>query len=87
MAVHRVKEPREGQAEDGAQEEQAEDHLLLHRGDERHVGPEHVEDAKTDEEDAACNERKRSTDRRDPQGHRDFCNPLQGLGPSARLQE
>lgn len=54
MAVDCVKEPGEGQAENGSQEERADDNLLLEWGHERHIGPEHVHNAQTEKEQAAC---------------------------------
>lgn len=54
VAVHRVEEPGEGEAEDGAQEEHPDDHLFLDRRHERHVGPEHVHETQTEEEQTAC---------------------------------
>lgn len=53
MAVNGVEEPGEGQAEDGSQEKHPDHHLLLNRSHERHVGPEHVHEAQTEEEEAA----------------------------------
>lgn len=54
MAVDCVEEPGEGQAEDGAQEERSNHNLLLKRCHKRHVGPEHVHDPQTQEEQATC---------------------------------
>ncbi len=49
-----MKEPGEGQAENGPQEERADDNLLLERGHKRHIGPEHVHNAQTEKEQASC---------------------------------
>lgn len=54
MAVDCVKEPGEGQAENGPQEERAYNNLLLERGHKCHIGPEHVHNAQTEKEQAAC---------------------------------
>lgn len=61
MAVNCVEEPREGEAEDGAQEEHADHHLLLDRRHKRHVGPEHVHQTQTEEEQTACRGKRRNT--------------------------
>lgn len=58
VAVDRVEEPGEGEAEDGAQEEHPDHHLLLDRSHERHVGPEHVHQPQTEEKQTACRERR-----------------------------
>lgn len=50
VAINCVEEPWEGEAEDGSQEEQSNDHFLLHRCYKGHVWPEHVEDSQTKEE-------------------------------------
>jgi len=49
VAVDRVEEPGEGEAENGTQEEHPDHHLLLDRGHEGHVGPEHVHQAQEEE--------------------------------------
>jgi len=53
MAVDCVKEPGEGEAENGPQEEHADDDLLLERCHKRHIGSEHVHDAQTEKEQTA----------------------------------
>lgn len=57
MAVNCVEQPGEGQAEDGSQEKHPDHHLLLNRSHERDVGPEHVHETQTEEEEAACRKR------------------------------
>lgn len=53
VAINCVEEPWEGEAEYGSQEEQSNNHFLLHRCYKGHVWPEHVEDSQTKEEDAS----------------------------------
>lgn len=53
VAVDGVEEPREREAENGSQEEEPEDHLLLQRGHEGDVWAEHVEDPQAQEEHTA----------------------------------
>lgn len=62
MAVDRVEEPGEGQAEDGSQEKHPDHDLLLDRSHERHVGPEHVHQTQKEEKQAACRERQRHSE-------------------------
>ena len=50
MAVDRVEEPRKRKAENGPQEEQPKDHLLLQRGHEGDVWTEHIKDPQAQEE-------------------------------------
>lgn len=50
MAINCVEEPWEGEAEYGSQEEQSNNHFLLHRCYKGHVWPEHVEYSQTQEE-------------------------------------
>lgn len=50
VAINCVEKPWEGEAEYGSQEEQSNNHLLLHRCYKGHVWPEHVEDSQTKEE-------------------------------------
>lgn len=59
VAVHCVEEPGEGEAEDGSQEKHPDHHLLLDRSHERHVGPEHVHQTKTEEKQTACGEKEK----------------------------
>lgn len=54
VAVDCVKEPGEGQTEDGSQEKHPDHYLLLDWSHERHVGPEHVHQTQTEEKQAAC---------------------------------
>lgn len=53
VAVDCVEEPGEGEAKDGSQEKHPDHNLLLERGHERHVGPEHVHQAQTEEKQTA----------------------------------
>lgn len=53
VTVDRVEEPGEGEAEDGSQEKHPDHHFLLDRSHERHVGPEHVHQTQTEEEQTA----------------------------------
>lgn len=51
MAVDCVKKPGEAEAQHGTQEEHAKHNLLLQRGHEVHVGPQHGKCAQAQEQD------------------------------------
>lgn len=54
VAVDCVEEPGERETKDGSQEKHPDHHLLLDWSHERHVGPEHVHEAQTEEKQTAC---------------------------------
>lgn len=58
VAINRVEEPWEGETEDSSQEEQSNNHFLLHRCYKGHVWPEHVEDSQTQEEHTSWQAKK-----------------------------
>ena len=59
-----MEEPGEGQTQNGSQEEHADDYLFLEGGYEGLVGPEHVHEPQTQEEQAAWVRRERHRERR-----------------------
>ena len=64
MTVDSVEEPGEAEAEHRSQEEHPEHHLLLERGHEVHVRPQHGQDPQEEKQHKACSRGERSLRRK-----------------------